>query len=180
MGSLISQYTNFPISQFTFNMKIIKDLTTTKEDTLLYFYLPENDLIKTYGPGKWTVKEILNHIVDAETVLYERIRRTISKPEQVLWAFDQDAWCSGLDYKNFPLELNESIYVSVRNSIIYLAEKYYEKLGHHKFIHSATGVRALKDEFDKVAWHNAHHLEYIVKALGENPNNPMVKTTLGN
>jgi hypothetical protein len=32
-------------------------------------------------------------------------------------------------------------------------------------VHSVTGVRTLKDEFDKVASHNQHHLDQIRRAL---------------
>ena len=31
--------------------------------------------------------------------------------------------------------------------------------------HSETGVRTLKDEFDKVVWNNEKHLEQIQKAV---------------
>jgi hypothetical protein len=42
---------------------------------------------------------------------------------------------------------------------------HYEKDGHREFVHSETGVRTLKDEFDKVASHNEHHLQQIELAL---------------
>ena len=148
-------------------MKIIQDLKSLRDQTLPYFGLPESSLLKSYATGKWTVQELLNHITDAETVLYERIRRTISKPNQVIWGFDQDAWCAGLDYKHMPVQLNKPIYIAVREAIIFLAEKYYEKLGQHEFVHSETGKRTLKDEFDKVVWHNEHHLNQIKIALSE-------------
>jgi hypothetical protein len=32
-------------------------------------------------------------------------------------------------------------------------------------VHSETGVRTLKDEIDKVAWHNENHLAQIRAAL---------------
>ncbi|HFA50962.1 MAG TPA: DinB family protein [Bacteroidetes bacterium] len=64
-------------------MQIINGLKTTRDRTLVYFDLSDEYLGKTYAAGKWSVRELLNHIVDAETVLYERIRRGISKPEQV-------------------------------------------------------------------------------------------------
>lgn len=35
---------------------------------------------------------ILHHLADSETVLYERIRRILSEPRQVLWVFDPDAF----------------------------------------------------------------------------------------
>ena len=101
----------------------------------------------------------------AETVLYDRIRRAISEPKQVLWAFDQDAWAKGLDYTQTPLELSRQIYEAVRACVIYQARVHYEKGGHLEFVHSETGIRTLKEEFDKVAWHNAHHLEQIEIAL---------------
>jgi hypothetical protein len=42
---------------------------------------------------------------------------------------------------------------------------HYETKGHLEFVHSVTGVRTLKQEFDKVASHNEHHLEQIRLAL---------------
>jgi hypothetical protein len=71
-------------------MKIIEKLETTKVTTLNYYDLKAEHLDKSYGLGKWTTRYILHHLADAETVLYNRIRRVISEPKQVLWAFDQD------------------------------------------------------------------------------------------
>ena len=146
-------------------MKLIEELEQTRDKTLLYFDLSEADLSKCYAVGKWNIKQLLNHIVDAETVMYDRIRRVISKPNQAIWGFDQDAWATGLDYNQFPLEINKDLFQSVRTAIIYLAEQYYESLGSNRFVHSETGVRTLKDEFDKVVWHNEHHLNQISQAL---------------
>ncbi len=146
-------------------MEILDQLEKTKERTLPYFDLAEEELQKAYAPGKWTVKQLLHHLADAETILYDRIRRVISEPAQVIWAFDQDAFCKGLEYENSPLYLNKQVFRSVRESVIYLAEKNYQSLGHLTFIHSETGRRTLKEEFDKIAWHNAHHLSQIEMAL---------------
>ena len=54
---------------------------------------------------------------------------------------------------------------AVRAGIIYQARLHYEKDGQREFVHSETGVRTLKDEFDKVAGHNQHHLQQIERAL---------------
>jgi hypothetical protein len=107
----------------------------------------------------------LHHLADAETVLFDRIRRVLSEPRQVLWAFDQDAWAKGLDYSRMPLDLSRRIYEAVRGGIIYQARLHYERSGHREFVHSETGVRTLQAEFDKVAAHNEHHLEQIDLAL---------------
>lgn len=150
-------------------MQLIQDLETTRDETLRCFTLGEQDLARTYGPGKWSVKFILHHLADSETVLYERIRRVLSEPRQVLWVFDPDAWAKGLDYDAVPLEVSRRVYESVRHAIIYHAGVHYEKHGHLEFVHSVTGVRTLKDELEKVASHNAHHLDQIRTALGLDP-----------
>jgi hypothetical protein len=53
----------------------------------------------------------------------------------------------------------------VRAAVIFYARLHYEKDGHLEFVHSLTGVRTLKDEFDKTASHNEHHLSQIRRAL---------------
>jgi hypothetical protein len=147
-------------------MQLIEDLNRTEAQTLTYFDLPELELNKAYAPGKWTIRELLNHIVDAETVLYDRIRRIISEqPRPVIWAFQQDNWCQHLDYKSFPLEINKSIFIATRKAIKYLAANFYEEKGANDFIHSETGLRTLKDEMDKVVWHCDHHLVQIELAI---------------
>ena len=146
-------------------MQIIDDLEKTRADTLRYYTLSEQDLARAYAPGKWSVRFLLHHLSDSETVLFDRIRRILSEPRQVLWVYDQDAWAKGLDYSQRPLELSSRIYESVRSAVIYYAGLHYEKDGHLEFVHSVTGVRTLKDEIDKVADHNEHHLSQIRAAL---------------
>lgn len=146
-------------------MQILENLARSKAETELFFDLSESDLNKSYAPGKWTVREILHHLADAESVLYDRIRRVISEPKPVIWAFNQDLWATNLSYLSLPLDASKAVYTSVRRMIMLQAELHYEPHGHLEFIHSETGLRTLKDEFDKVVWHNDNHLAQIRKAL---------------
>ena len=144
---------------------LLRRLEATRDETLALFALGDVDLARTYAPGKWPVRFILLHLADAETVFFDRIRRVLSEPRQVLWVFDQDAWAKGLDYSRLPLDVSRRVYESVRDAIVYYAGLYYEEKGHLEFVHSVTGVRTLKDELDKVASHNQHHLDQIRAAL---------------
>ena len=60
-------------------MDIVTRLEKTRDQTLRCFALSEDQLALSYGPGKWLVRFILHHLADAETVLYDRIRRAISE-----------------------------------------------------------------------------------------------------
>ncbi|MEP7267378.1 MAG: DinB family protein [Saprospiraceae bacterium] len=147
-------------------MEIINKLEGSKARTLEYFALPESTHHLTYSDGKWNVRQILVHLVDAESVLYDRIKRIISEqPRPVVWAFNQDSWAAHLDYDNFPLETSKQIFTGVREAIIHLVKKYYISHGDLTFIHSGTGLRTLKDEMDKVVWHCENHLNQIQTAL---------------
>ena len=145
--------------------QLLKRLDDTRDETLGYFELKDDELDRTYGPGKWPVRYLLHHLADAETVLYDRVRRVISEPRQVLWVFDENAFARGLDYSTVPLDMSRGIYKAVRAGNIYYTRLHYEKNGHLEFVHSVTGVRTLKEEMDKVAAHNAHHLAQIKTAL---------------
>ena len=145
---------------------LIQELERTRDETLKCFSLNQRDLARTYAPGKWSVRYVLHHLSDSETVFLDRIHRVLSDPRPVLWVMDQDAWATGLDYSQVPLELSRHVFESVRNAIIYFAGAHYERSGHLEWVHSVDGVRTLRDEFDKVAAHNEHHLSQVRSALG--------------
>jgi hypothetical protein len=135
-------------------MQIIDLLNATRDQTVPLFALGDAALDRTYGPGKWSVRYVLHHIADAETVLFERIRRVVSEGRRVLWNFEQDAWARSLDYQIRPMALSRELYLASRAGASFYASIHYEKNGHLEWIHSETGVRTLRDEFDKVVWHN--------------------------
>jgi len=147
-------------------MLLIRELERTRDETLKCFSLDHRDLARTYGPGKWSVRFILHHLSDTETVFLDRIHRVLSEPRPVLSVMDQDAWAKALDYSLVPLDIARGVYESVRNAIIYFAGMHYERNGHLEWVHSVDGVRTLRDEFDKVAAHNENHLRQIRLALG--------------
>lgn len=146
-------------------MSLIQELERTRDETLQCFSLDQRALARTYAPGKWSVRYILHHLSDSETVFLDRIHRVLSEPRPVIWVMNQDAWAKGLDYSQVPLDIARRVYESVRNAIIYHAGVHYERNGHLEWVHSVDGVRTLRDEFDKVAAHNEHHLTQIRSAL---------------
>jgi len=146
-------------------MTLVADLEETKAQTLERFALAPGQLDRTYGPGKWSVRIILNHLSDSEVVFHYRIKRVLSEPKQVIWATAQDDWARGLDYATAPLDLARSVYTANRDAVLHLARRYYEGSREIPFVHSEMGLRTLADEFEKVAWHNKKHLEQIERAL---------------
>jgi len=144
---------------------LVGELERTRDETLRFFALGDADLARTYGPGKWSIRYVLHHLTDSEVVFTERLRRVISEPTMVVWYYDQDAWATALDYATRSLDASRTVYDALRGAIIDDARRHYERHGATEFVHSKSGLRTLKDEFDKVAAHNEHHLGHIRMAL---------------
>src|ERR1043165_1530266 len=50
------------------------------------------------APGKWSVRQIVAHLADAELVGAHRFRQVIAEDNPTLRAYDQDKWTANLDY----------------------------------------------------------------------------------
>jgi len=146
--------------------QLIRELERTRDETLKCFSLDDQDLARRYAPDKWSVRYILHHLADSETVSLDRIQRILSEPRPTLPVMEQDAWAQALDYSHAPLPIARGVYESVRNAIIYHVGAHYDQRGHLEWVHSVDGVRTLRDEFEKVAAHNENHLRQVRLALG--------------
>ena len=52
----------------------------------------------TASPGKWSVRQIVAHLADADLVAAHRFRQMLAEENPTLMAFDQDKWTQNLDY----------------------------------------------------------------------------------
>ncbi len=50
------------------------------------------------APGKWSIRQIMAHLVDSEMLAAGRIRRMIAEDNPPIQLWDQDAWATRLDY----------------------------------------------------------------------------------
>lgn len=54
--------------------------------------LGEAGLSRSYGPGKWTGRQILAHLADAEMAIGFRIRQVLSEDDHRIQGWDEGAW----------------------------------------------------------------------------------------
>lgn len=73
-----------------------------------------------YGEGKWTVREVLGHVIDTERVFAYRALRLARGDQTPLPPFDQDIFVAGADFERLPLAGLIEEFTLVRRSTIAL------------------------------------------------------------
>lgn len=86
-----------------------------------YTELPEDKADYRYAEGKWTVKEVLQHIIDAERVFAYRVMCIARKDKSPLPSFDENAYAefAQADKRSFA-DLKEEFVVTRRSTDILL------------------------------------------------------------
>jgi len=118
---------------------------------------------KRYRRGGWTGKEVLLHIKDSETVMYDRLRRVISEENPILWYFEEDLWQKNLNYIAQDIELAKKLFMLTRESIIEIVEMHLKESGSRKGVHSRRGVMTMRELVDFLIWHTDHHIKHLRK-----------------
>jgi hypothetical protein len=110
--------------------------------TNLVLGLPEKTLLHRYAPGKWTIKEILVHLVDDERIYAYRALRFARGDLTPLPGFEQDAFAASSQANERP--------------VADILAEYAAGLADGK----RSTVRALGYH---IAGHEAHHMSIVEK-----------------
>jgi len=113
------------------------------------------------APGKWSARQIVAHIADAELVAAHRFRQMIAEDNPTLIAFDQDKWTHHLDYaKRKPkqsLEAFRRIRAENYELLKDLPEAAFGRTGNH----TERGVITVMNLLDGMAEHAESHARQL-------------------
>ena len=128
----------------------------------LVYSLPESVLYHRYAPGKWSVKEVLVHIIDDERIFAYRALRFARNEKNNLIGFDQDAYAVYSEADGRSLDNIFEEYEAVRRATIALfnglPDNAFDRMGHGTGTANDATVRALVYH---IAGHELHHINII-------------------
>ena len=119
----------------------------------------EEDFVR--APGKWSIRQMVAHVADAELVAAQRMRHIIAEENPTIMAYDQDAWARNLDYaRRKPkqsLETFRRIRAENYELLKALPASTFERAGNH----SELGKRTLLQIVEGLAAHAESHAQQV-------------------
>ncbi|MBZ5624659.1 MAG: DinB family protein [Acidobacteriia bacterium] len=119
----------------------------------------EEDFVR--APGKWSVRQIVAHLADAEMVGAHRLRQVIAEDNPTLIAYNQDAWTANLDYaRRKPkqsLEAFRRIRAENYELLKGLPDSAFERAGNH----TENGRMTLRQLLEGYAGHAESHARQL-------------------
>ena len=113
------------------------------------------------APGKWSARQIIAHVADAELVGAHRIRQVIAEDNPTLIAYSQDAWTRNLDYAHRKPKQSLESFRRMRAEnyelLKELPESAFERTGNH----SENGPMTLRGLLEGYAQHAESHARQL-------------------
>jgi len=140
---------------------IVTTLKRQMDQTLtLLRRIDENRGSYRYAPDKWSIKQLIGHVIDAERVFAYRALRFARSDSQAIPGFDQDQFMSGANFDDQLLEDLIDEYEHVRRATIALLKPLSDEAWMRRGTASdnEVSVRALAHI---MAGHELHHVQIL-------------------
>lgn len=128
----------------------------------LVYSLPEEKLYHRYAAGKWTIKEILLHIIDDERIFAYRALRYARQDKTLLPGFEQEDYAISSKANERSLESIFEEYEAVRSATITL----FKYLPEEAFLYTGSAVgninrRTVRALAYHIAGHERRHINIM-------------------
>ncbi len=114
----------------------------------------------TYSQGKWTIKEVLGHIIDSERIMGYRALCISRKEKQSLPGFEQDDYVKESNFKDRTITNLLEEYRTVRKSTISLFKNFNDDMYYQRGVANDKEVTVLALLYI-IAGHEMHHMKIL-------------------
>ena len=113
------------------------------------------------APGKWSIRQIVAHVADAELVGAHRFRQIIAEDNPTLVAYDQDAWVRNLDYVRRKPKQSLEAFRRIRAENFELLKDLPEAAFDRAGTHTENGRMTLRQLLEGYAGHAESHARQL-------------------
>ena len=139
------------------DISVLDQLTVQLDDTVrLLQPLSEQQAGYRYAPGKWTVREVVGHVIDTERVFAGRALHFARRDPAALPGFEQEPWGAEARSDERPLRSLLAELEAVRRSSLALFRSFPADAWDHRG--TASGVEfTVRAALFIIAGHELHH-----------------------
>jgi len=123
--------------------------------------IPENSLALPEADGKWSMRQVVDHLFDVELVYGERTRMTLASDQPRYLNMDQDEWAARNWYGSLNLQSMLDALGSFRNVNIAMLSSLSTEQKQRFGIHSKRGNESISDLIRRWAGHDLLHLRQL-------------------
>jgi len=154
-----SYYLNY--TKLTEGNDLIKTLDESNSITLdLLKNIPVSKEDYAYAAGKWSIKQVMSHIIDSERVFAYRALRFSRRDATVLPGFEENDYAENANVSGRNLDDIKNEYLAVRDSTIQLYRYMTTDMLDFKGFANEVSVTARAIGWI-IAGHNVHHCNVI-------------------
>lgn len=123
--------------------------------------IPEGQASFRYAPDKWSIRQLIGHIVDGERIFAYRALRFARNDKTAVPGFSENDYINNASFDNYPLSDLAAEFESVRRSNLFLFKHLDEEawLRRGKANDAEVSVRALAYI---IAGHELHHRNILI------------------
>ena len=135
--------------------------TTAKRIKSLIKGHSASSLRKRPAPDKWSVTEIVTHLVDTDIVGGFRMRFILGMPGTPIQGFDQDVWATAGHYAARDAHESAEYFEAVRAANLAMLKTLTPDQWQHHGMHSERGLETIQHIVRMFAGHDLNHLQQI-------------------
>ncbi len=118
------------------------------------------------APGKWAIRDVLQHLADSELVWANRVRFVLAQDRPPLTGYDQDQWADRLQYGESEPRVALEEFRVLRRANLRLLERATPVDLQRVGVHAERGEESLEHMVRLYAGHDLLHLRQIAR-IGE-------------
>ncbi|MFS0779481.1 DinB family protein [Neobacillus sp. 3P2-tot-E-2] len=140
---------------------LVELLKVNLEKTVSLFEgISEEVSLKSYAPGKWSIKEVLGHITDTERIMSYRLLRVGRGDQTPLAGFEENQYVQAAQTNNLSVKTILEDFKAVRNATITLIQNLPTEAWENKG--NANGMEITTRSIAYIiAGHQMHHCKII-------------------
>ena len=115
------------------------------------------------APDKWSVRHVVQHLVDSELVWSWRLRLVLAQDRPTLTGYDQDLWADRLGYDETDAARAMVEFSVVRNANLRLLHRASPEDLKRVGVHSERGEESVEHMMKLYAGHDLLHLQQIAR-----------------